>query len=621
MADEALLLMPAPRELMLTGGSYTLRENRLIALDHTQPQALLSTARRFQRLLIDRCDLYWEAAAGSAVPADQTGLALKILSGGRLQPQGYELNIGDQGITILSADPAGAFYGVCTLAQIVELCGNSLPCLQIHDWPDFPARGVMLDVSRERVPTMETLYGLVDYLAGWKINQLQLYTEHAFAYRRHPEIWENVSPLTGQEVMELDAYCRERFIELVPNQQSFGHLAPWLNHPNYKHLAEVEDGFQTPWGYREGSFSLSPVHPDSIAFLRSLYEELLPHFTSQMFNVGCDETWDLGQGRSKDACERLGKGRVYLGFLQQIFQEVRRFGFTPQFWGDIILQHPELIPELPKDIIALEWGYEADHPFDQNGARFAASQIPFYVCPGTSSWCSLAGRTDNAISNLFSAAENGRKHGATGYMITDWGDYGHWQAWPVSYLGLMAGAACAWAYETNRDMDIVKALGWHGFRDPSGTMGKVACDLGNVYRILGIEPHNSSLLFWFMQWSLDKIRSYPGPAPETLEKALAAVEAASGAISAEKMERADRHLIRDEFELTADFLRHACLRGRLAFEGDAAKAARLRQVLDRGLNELIRDFRRVWLRRNREGGLRESTARLEKLRVDYVTAV
>jgi len=78
---------------------------------------------------------------------------------------------------------------------------------------------------------------LIDRLASWKINQFQLYTEHTFAYRRHPDVWAKASPFTGEEVLELDAYCRERFIELVPNQNSFGHLHRWFEHPQYLELA------------------------------------------------------------------------------------------------------------------------------------------------------------------------------------------------------------------------------------------------------------------------------------------------------------------------------------------------------------------------------------------------
>ena len=69
-----------------------------------------------------------------------------------------------------------------------------------------------------------------------------------------------------------------------------------------------------------------------------------------------------------------------------------------QCWGDIVLEHPELIPELPRDATALNWGYEADHPFDDEGAKFARAGIDFQVCPGTSAWLSLGGRTQNSRS-------------------------------------------------------------------------------------------------------------------------------------------------------------------------------------------------------------------------------
>ena len=94
--------------------------------------------------------------------------------------------------------------------------------------------------------------------------------------------------------------------------------------------------------------------------------------------------------------------------------------------------------------------------------------MPFYVCPGTSTWCSLAGRTDNALGNLLNAAENGIKHGAIGYLNTDWGDRGHWQAPPVSYLGFAAGAAFSWALEANRAMDVPAVVSRFAFDDPTG---------------------------------------------------------------------------------------------------------------------------------------------------------
>ena len=72
------------------------------------------------------------------------------------------------------------------MRQLLRQFGRRLPCLKIRDWPDFARRGVMLDISRGRVPKLETLLELVEHLADFKINEFQLYTEHTFAYRKLP---------------------------------------------------------------------------------------------------------------------------------------------------------------------------------------------------------------------------------------------------------------------------------------------------------------------------------------------------------------------------------------------------------------------------------------------------
>ena len=88
----------------------------------------------------------------------------------------------------------------------------------------------------------------------------------------------------------------------------------------------------------------------------------------------------------------------------------------------------------------------------------AEAGLPFHVCPGTSSWNSIAGRTRNCLGNLHSAAQHGLRHGATGYLITDWGDNGHWQYQPISYLGFAAGAGLSWCRTSNEGADWAAAL-------------------------------------------------------------------------------------------------------------------------------------------------------------------
>jgi len=616
-----MIFAPVPKQLTLTNASFPLTPG-LIAINAGDAAALWFTARQVQQAVKATTGVDLDIVAGNPAP-DQARITLNIASQASRHPQGYELTIDDSGVHIVASTPAGVFYGVQTLRQILVQTGERLPGLRITDWPDFPNRGVMLDISRDRVPTMETLYGLIDLLASLKINQFQLYTEHTFAYRKHPLVWKNASPMTGEEILALDAYCRERFIELVPNQNTFGHMTRWLIHEPYAHLAEAPEGWTAPWGQRyDEPFTLIP-NEASLALVRELLDELLPHFTSRQVNVNADETFDLGQGRSKARVAREGEGRVYLDFLMNIYREVKARERTMQFWGDIIVQHPDLVPELPRDVIALEWGYEANHPFDAHGAIFARSGIPFYVCPGTSSWRTLAGRTDNALGNLRSAAEHGLKHGAIGYLNTDWGDEGHWQPLPVSYLGYLAGAAESWNHAAAEDLDIPTALDRFVFRDEAGVMGKLAYDLGNVYQLLDPHTFNSSLFFNVLLSDGETLaRTGVGPGEgfsrEQCNQVLARIREIMAPLSRAQMQRPDATLIQQEFSWVAGMLWHACRRiawvnSRRAGQEDEA----LRQTLAEELEGLIAAYRELWLARSRPGGLEDSAARMEKLREDY----
>jgi len=620
-----LSLLPLPRHLTRFDGTIALPDQQLIVLDSPAPQNLRFTADRIQRTLREQGDVNWSIVAGRALPPEKVGLTISVVPGSTPHPQGYELTVTPTGIFIVAATLAGAFYGGLTLIQILEQSQGQLPLLRISDWPDFPHRGVMLDISRDKVPTMETLYNLIDLLASWKINQLQLYTEHTFAYQNHPEVWADASPLTGEEVLALDAYCRERFIELVPNQNAYGHMRRWLIHPRYNHLAECPHGCDTEdpgWGYFDEPFTLCPEDPESLNLVRSLMDELLPHFSSRQLNVGGDEPVELGQGRSRAAVAERGRERVYLDFLLKLYHEVKARGCVMQFWGDIIMVYPELIGELPRDLIALEWGYEAHHPFDEHGARFATSGIPFYVCPGTSSWNSVAGRTDNALENLRGAAQNGLKHGAVGYLITDWGDNGHWQPLPVSYLGFAYGAALAWAYETNQHQNIAQTTSVYAFGDPSGVIGRLAYDLGNAYLETAIRIHNNSVLFRILQETPEQIARREGLTESNLQRTLAYINQVAPALIETPINRPDADLIRREFGWVVDMLRHACRRGIWALgKAQGLEDVALRHELAQEADRLLAEHPEIWLARNRAGGLKDSQARLGKMQRDYSFSV
>lgn len=528
-------------------------------------------------------------------------------------PQGYRLQITTNRIEIAASSPAGFRYAAATLRQLLEAGAGAIRCMQIDDWPDFAHRGVMLDISRDKVPTMKTLRDIVDRLGRWKINELQLYTEHTFAYRGHEVVWRKASPMTPAQVRSLDKYCADRGIELVPNQNSFGHMERWLKHPPYRKLAETLEGWKSPWGdIRTQATTLNPLDRRSIKLVSDLYDQLLPCFTSRRLNVGCDETFELGQGRSKSACEKLGVGRVYFDFLVRIYKLARKHGRKMQFWADIVQQHPELVAELPDDVIPLVWGYEADSFFEDTCRKLASRGLDFYVCPGTSSWCSFSGRSTNCIANLRAAATVGLAHGASGFLVTDWGDYGHRQFLPVSWLGFVHGAALGWCVASNRDLNPAMETSRHALDDPTGWMGELWHGAGRVHEPLRINLPNKTALFRVMHSRFDDASAIEGITVKGLDQ----VDRRISDLRRRARTAKGNKLVMEEFRTTLDVLAHAAHRARAMLQNPTPGRDVVTKLRTQ-INAIMSTHRRLWLARNRPGGLKDSIAHYARNLTEY----
>jgi hypothetical protein len=528
-------------------------------------------------------------------------------------PESYVLIVSKSGIEISVRDHSGLRPAAATLRQLIREYGHKIPFLKIRDWPDFPRRGVMLDISRGRVPKLETLLDLVEKLADFKINEFQLYTENTFAYKKYRRVWQSWGALTAKEIKTLDVRCRELGIDLVPNQNSFGHLRYFLEDPKLKRLGELSKPFLAETGdFLRRPTTLAPGHPGTLPFVRGLYDELLPNFSSEFFNIGGDETWDLGKGRSKQLCERIGKGRVYLDFIKKLHREVSVRGRTMMFWGDIILKQPALIRELPKDIIALNWGYEANHPFAKEAAQFKKAKIKFYVCPGTSTWQTLLGRHENAFANLRAAAKIGKKFNAAGYLNTEWGDGGHPQPLAVAWPLFAAGASLAWNADALDENVLARVLNRDVFEDETGTVAQAGIKLGYTHQKLGVKAMNETPLGtaiaapkpaeqelfcrhglkWFLKIPANRIKA----ALTEVEKQRSILNKAM----ASRRSLQNKALVY-ELDLAARMAAQSCkfmLWQQAVTAGDESGARKLAKIGIRELQHLEKDFNVYWPSRN-----------------------
>ena len=609
----AQLLAPWPQQVEPLGTSLVL-DGTLAFSGDLSPGDLAPALLRLTRVLAKRrIDLQ----------LSDTGVAvIAVASRDPEHPaQGYRLVVDEGGIEISAADPAGAFYALQTLAQWIELQQpeeGEIAGVRIRDWPDLTHRGVLLDISRTRVPTMETLFDLVDLLSSWKINQLQLYTEHTFAFRGHESVWRNASPMTAAEIRSLDDHCFARHVELVPNQNSFGHLHRWLRLPEYRHLAECPEGLAHPFASEVEPFSLCPIDPGSLDLLRDLYGQLLPNFRSRQFNVGFDETFDLGRGRSAAPVEAEGVGRVYLRFLEQVRRLAAEHGHRIQYWGDIVAGHPEIIAELSEEAIVMSWGYEADHDFEKELRPLVDRGLAFYVCPGTSSWLSFGGRVSNALGNIAAAVRAGVNQGAIGCLVTDWGDQGHLQPLPVSMPGFLAAAACSWnasAAEEHAMMPIEPWLAHHVFpAHPSKAAALL--ELGELYSKPGARAFNGSPLFHLavtpdLSWEHSRIA---GTHVEGLQSCLEVIEGARSVLAAGEQDLVSRELawVCSGLELGVEV---GLARLRTGSPIPLSEIpTRRRQSLRSRLDRLLDQHQDLWRSRSRPGGRLESRAVLERAR-------
>ena len=326
-----------------------------------------------------------------------------------LAEKAYRVHVLPEGVTVSGGSDEALLNGVMTLCQWVQRHGVQLPALEIEDAPDLAARAYYLDCSRGRVPTLATLKRYADILCRYKINQWQLYIEHTYLFRHLSEAWRDDTPLTAEEILELDAYCRARHIELVPSLSSFGHMYKILSTRTCCELCELTDSEKKTFNYTYSGdhHTLRSDDARALAFITGLIDEYAALFTSRKFNICCDETFDLGKGRSAALVQEQGEHEVYIRHVAALCGHLVKRGITPMFWGDIVYRHPETYARLPKETICLNWGYLPNQREDEirTLAEMGATQ---YACPGVCTWNRWLPLMENSYKNIRSKV--GQQH-------------------------------------------------------------------------------------------------------------------------------------------------------------------------------------------------------------------
>lgn len=396
------------------------------------------------------CDSRIERALTELQIAED-GVPVEICLGSG-EKESYKLRINEEGIRIEAGDAAGAFYAVQTLKQIFT--NEEIPYLEIQDRPDFEYRGFYHDITRGKIPTIETMKMLIDRMASYKMNSLQLYVEHVYEFEECKELNDKYGYYTKKEMQELDEYCKERFIDFIPSLSAFSHMYEVLELEQYKHLRVLKDFVpcENFWHERMEHHTLDPLLPESEALVMSLIDQYMPAFTSKTFNICCDETFDLTKLDSD-----IDTGKLYVDFTKKIIDHVQSKGKKVMMWGDILLQHPEYIKEIPEDIVFLNWDYAAKPP-EAKIQKFSELGRKQILCSGTNSWRRLCEDISVEEKNISQMAEYGYQYGALGILNTNWGDWGNPASLDLAMYGLVLGAAKSWSVSTELDEEFYHAI-------------------------------------------------------------------------------------------------------------------------------------------------------------------
>jgi hexosaminidase len=443
----------------------------------------------------------------------------KIAFDAPMRDEGYAVITRGKTAYVIGESAAGVFYGAQTVKQLVQGNGKNavLRGAAIRDWPAMKYRGLHDDLSRGPVPTLEFQKKQIRTLASLKVNVYSPYFENTMQYKQNPLAALPGGSMSVEDVAELVAYAAKYHIDVIPEQEAFGHLHNVLVWDKYARLAETPHGAV-----------LAPGQPGSLELIKEWFTELDQMFPGKFLHIGADETFELGRGQTKPDVKQRGLGAVYIEFLNKIHATLTPLNRRLLFWGDVAMNDPELVKTMPKDMIAVAWQYNPqENGFEKWLRPFLDAKMETWVAPGVNNWNRVYPNNDWALRNIQRFTADGQALGSTGALNTVWNDDGE-GLFNLDWYGVVFGAAAAWQPGTSdigqfqRDYAPV----FHG--DGSGALGQAQQELMEVHKVIArvkLQDATNSL-FWADPWSAEgqevaqKIRPVLGEIRQHTEKAL-----------------------------------------------------------------------------------------------------
>lgn len=488
-AAPALKLVPYPKEIKKLDGTFTVSGATRIVINPAHAQedrvAAETLAAEIQEATGQKPRIVTgRGPAGGAIylarlsddrTLRSTFAAKGLPTDDKFDSEGYVLEATRDRVIVGGQSGAGLFYGVQTLRQLIQRGDKSratMPTIAIKDWPTMRWRGVHDDISRGPVPTLDYMKKQVRTLAEYKMNMFSLYIEHVFDYESEPLLAPKEGSLNAKEIKELVEYAKKYHVEIVPEQQAFGHLHHVLKTEKFSDMAETSHGHV-----------LTPTSEKSYDFINRMYSELVPLFPAPLFHIGADETFELGRGQTAQRVQEVGLGRVYLEHLKRVTEIMKPYNKRLMFWGDIAVHYPELLGILPKDVIAVPWNYGARPSFDSMLKPYKDAGLDLMVAPGANNWNMIYPNMTEAFGNIRNFVRDGQKYGAMGMLNTTWDDDGE-ALFELTWPALVFGAATSWQTGESSIDQFQNSYDWAFYRNNDQAFMEAIKNLNRAHELL-----------------------------------------------------------------------------------------------------------------------------------------
>lgn len=343
-------VVPVPKKVVFDGGNINLHNNWCIEINNNgmlnktykNNNAITNIAQKWTQKfgLADMCCNYGAELNGSC--AKKVELCIET----NFEKEEYKINVGTGQIKISAGSEKALEYALQTLWQISP--DGIIPSGVIEDKPSLKIRGFHINFDSFRQMDIEEALNVIETTAELKLNTILLEYADRFPYEKHSRIAVNTT-LKKEDIKRINDKANELGIEIIPLQQTIGHLEYVLEHEYYKSVRENNESMS----------QVCPLNPDSLTLIKELLEEVIKaHPGIKYIHLGGDEASSLGKCPAcREKVEKLGVSRLYIDHINSLCDFVISKGITPIVWDDMLCTHPEALDLLDKRIVIMYWDY------------------------------------------------------------------------------------------------------------------------------------------------------------------------------------------------------------------------------------------------------------------------